>query len=509
MQPGWFTTLRGAGRRVIAFDNRGHGQSAKLYDPADYHTTKMAADARALLAHLGIGRADVMGYSMGARITAFLALESPELTRSIVLGGLGIHLVDGVGLPESIADAMEAPSLADVTDPQGYTFRSFADKTRSDRRALAACIRGSRQEMTREQAGSIRTPALVAIGTRDLVAGSPDKLVALMPNAARAADPGPRSHDRGGRQGLQGRRAGVSRGSIHDAAHRARGCDVHRGIGQHARRRRLWRGGRAGAAAARRRPDPARLEEDRRADRAHGPGGLRGRPARPRRFRMGQGRRLSVRRLRRRRARARRYAGRNGAACARWRSARRLAAWRRCWPTAAGRARCFPRWCWSTSPRASTATASPRSRVSCARSCAKALAPLPRRPTRWPPICRTGHGRARTRGLKKNLRLHPDGRWRWHWDPKFLEGNRRIGAGSDEVERKLVEAARRTTIPALLVRGASSELVGEEHAKDFLKLVPHATLRGRLRRPPYGRRRPQRSVRKRHRGVSVRVEGLA
>jgi pimeloyl-ACP methyl ester carboxylesterase len=77
-------------------------------------------------------------------------------------------------------------------------------------------------------------------------------------------------------------------------------------------------------------------------------------------------------------------------------------------------------------------------------------------------------------GLKKNLRLHPDGRWRWHWDPRFLEGNRRIGPGSGDVERALVEAAERVTIPTLLVRGASSELVGEEHAKDFLKLVPHA-----------------------------------
>jgi pimeloyl-ACP methyl ester carboxylesterase len=77
-------------------------------------------------------------------------------------------------------------------------------------------------------------------------------------------------------------------------------------------------------------------------------------------------------------------------------------------------------------------------------------------------------------GLKKNLRLHPDGRWRWHWDPRFLEGNRRIGPGSGEVERALVEAAQRVTIPTLLVRGASSELVGEEHAKDFLTLVPHA-----------------------------------
>jgi pimeloyl-ACP methyl ester carboxylesterase len=182
-QTSWFTTLKGAGRRVIALDNRGHGQSAKLYDPAEYHTAKMASDVQALMAHLGIGRADVMGYSMGARITAFLALETPELTRSIVLGGLGIHLVEGVGLPESIADAMEAPSLADVTDPQGYTFRAFADKTKSDRRALAACIRGSRQELTREQVASIRIPTLVAIGTRDLVAGSPDRLVALMRNA--------------------------------------------------------------------------------------------------------------------------------------------------------------------------------------------------------------------------------------------------------------------------------------------------------------------------------------
>ena len=86
--------------------------------------------------------------------------------------------------------------------------------------------------------------------------------------------------------------------------------------------------------------------------------------------------------------------------------------------------------------------------------------------------------RPRTRsheGLKKNLRLHPGGRWRWHWDPRFLEGNRRIGVGSEEVERALVAAAKKITIPALLVRGASSELVQEKHAKDFLKLVPHAT----------------------------------
>ena len=77
-------------------------------------------------------------------------------------------------------------------------------------------------------------------------------------------------------------------------------------------------------------------------------------------------------------------------------------------------------------------------------------------------------------GLKKNLRLHPDGRWRWHWDPRFLEGPSPINMQRNVIETELVEAARRIEIPALLVRGASSELVKEAHAQEFLDLVPHA-----------------------------------
>jgi pimeloyl-ACP methyl ester carboxylesterase len=132
VHPGWVATLTRAGRRAIALDNRGHGASSKLYEPAAYHSATMAEDVRALLDHLGLARADVMGYSMGARIAAFLALAHPERVRSIVLGGLGSRLVDGVGLPESIAEALEAPSLAAVTDPQGRVFRAFAEQTRSD-----------------------------------------------------------------------------------------------------------------------------------------------------------------------------------------------------------------------------------------------------------------------------------------------------------------------------------------------------------------------------------------
>ena len=188
--PGWVTTLSRAGRRVIALDDRGHGQSSKLYEPEAYSTSLMAGDVRALLTHLGIPRADVLGYSMGARITAFLAFEHPALVRSAILGGLGIRLVDGVGLPTTIAEALEASTLLDVPDQQGRMFRTFADQTKSDRRALAACIRGSRQTLTREQVANIRVPVLVAVGTKDDVAGSGTELAALIPGAQALDIPG-------------------------------------------------------------------------------------------------------------------------------------------------------------------------------------------------------------------------------------------------------------------------------------------------------------------------------
>jgi pimeloyl-ACP methyl ester carboxylesterase len=190
----WVKTLTGAGYRVIAFDNRGHGQSGKLYDAAAYHSSIMAEDARRLLDHLDIAQADVMGYSMGARITAHLALQHPARVRSALIGGIGIKLVEGIGLPTSIADALEAPSLEAVSDPMGRMFRAFAEQTKSDLKALAACIRGSRQVLSREQVAGIKVPALIAVGTRDEVAGPPHALAALMPNA-RALDIPGRDHN--------------------------------------------------------------------------------------------------------------------------------------------------------------------------------------------------------------------------------------------------------------------------------------------------------------------------
>jgi pimeloyl-ACP methyl ester carboxylesterase len=193
--PTWVSELRKNGRRVIALDNRGHGESAKLYDPAQYSIPIMAGDVVALMDHLDIPSADMMGYSMGGRMTAWLGLNAPERLRSAILGGIGIGMIEGGGPGENVAQALEAPSLDDVTDPVGRTFRAFADQTRSDRLALAACLRGSRDLMTTEEASHIKVPVLIAVGTTDEVAGSAHALGDVIPGSEVLDIPG-RDHMR-------------------------------------------------------------------------------------------------------------------------------------------------------------------------------------------------------------------------------------------------------------------------------------------------------------------------
>ncbi|MBB6466618.1 pimeloyl-ACP methyl ester carboxylesterase [Aminobacter lissarensis] len=182
VSPGWFKTLTEAGYRAIAFDHRGHGGSTKSYNEADYTPSKMAGDAVALLDHLGIERAHVMGYSMGARVSAFMALEAPERLATLVFGGLGIGMVDGVGDWDPIAAALLAEDPAVITQPRAKMFRAFADQTRSDRRALAACISTSRELVTDNDVRRIMQPVLVAVGTKDDIAGSPHELARLLPH---------------------------------------------------------------------------------------------------------------------------------------------------------------------------------------------------------------------------------------------------------------------------------------------------------------------------------------
>ena len=180
---GWVETLVDAGYAPITFDNRGHGDSAKLYDPELYHARDMAEDARLLLDHLGIGTCPVLGYSMGARIAAFLALNHPHRVSASIWGGMGMNLVEGLGNSDEIIGALLTDSVDEIASPTGRQFRLFAERTGADRRALAACMVHSRDPMPAADVHKITAPVLIAIGEADTLAGPAQPLAELLPDA--------------------------------------------------------------------------------------------------------------------------------------------------------------------------------------------------------------------------------------------------------------------------------------------------------------------------------------
>ncbi len=188
--PGWTRLLAANGYQAIAFDNRGHGASEKLYNPDAYTGPIMAEDTRRLLDHLGIERADVLGYSMGARISAFLGLQHPDRVRSAVFGGLGANMVYGIGDPKPIEAALLAEDASLIADPNARAFRIFADLTKSDRRALAACIMASRDRIPGDRIATFQKPVLVAVGTEDTLAGPAQPLADFIPGAKALDIPG-------------------------------------------------------------------------------------------------------------------------------------------------------------------------------------------------------------------------------------------------------------------------------------------------------------------------------
>lgn len=187
---GWYDALAAKGLRGLAFDNRGHGESAKPHEPEKYAREAMARDIFALMDHAGIERAHLLGFSMGSQIALVAALIDGSRIDHLVVSGVGGRIFEPPRDPGGMAKAMEAPSPDAIADPMLKSFRYFADEQKEDRLALAACSRGPRTPLTPEALAAIRRPTLVIAGMRDQLAGPPQGLADAIPGAKAVAVPG-------------------------------------------------------------------------------------------------------------------------------------------------------------------------------------------------------------------------------------------------------------------------------------------------------------------------------
>jgi pimeloyl-ACP methyl ester carboxylesterase len=180
---GWYGAFERKGYRVVAPDLRGHGESAKPHEPEAYARAAMVGDVFALMDHLEIARADLMGYSMGARLALAAALAHPGRIDHLILGGVGGRIFEHSGSAGLLADAMLADDPNSISEPLVRSFRQFADEQGEDRLALAACVRAPGEAITREALIHLNVPTLVVAGSRDALAGRADELAEAIAGA--------------------------------------------------------------------------------------------------------------------------------------------------------------------------------------------------------------------------------------------------------------------------------------------------------------------------------------
>lgn len=180
---GWAAAFERRGQRLVMPDLRGHGESGKPHDPASYGRERMAADVLELMDHLGLGPVDLFGYSMGARIALFIALNHPDRVAQLILGGVGARMFEDRPTDDSMARAMEADDIDTIDEPMLKSFRQFADEQGEDRLALAACSRAGYEPFRPDDLFALSMPVLVVAGARDQLAGDPQVLADAMRGA--------------------------------------------------------------------------------------------------------------------------------------------------------------------------------------------------------------------------------------------------------------------------------------------------------------------------------------
>jgi pimeloyl-ACP methyl ester carboxylesterase len=180
---GWLDLLA-RDHRVVAPDCRGHGHSDKPHDRAAYSGAIMEDDVIRMMDQVGIGKALLMGYSMGARISMGLLVRYPGRFRAVVLGGIGEGIaVNDPTRRNAIVEGLLAADAGVVKSDTAKQFRRFAEANRNDLRALAACMGADRSQIATSLFAQNRVPVLIAVGTKDAIVGSAHGLAESIGNS--------------------------------------------------------------------------------------------------------------------------------------------------------------------------------------------------------------------------------------------------------------------------------------------------------------------------------------
>ena len=180
--------LADAGFEVLMPDLRAHGASAAPHDPATYPLDVLARDLAALVLHLGLSDYDLCGFSLGAR-TSVRGVIGGLAPARLVLGGMGLEGLAGwTGRQDFFLDAIDRFDTVKPGDP-AYFAVQFMKSMKVDRIA-ARLLLGTMTDTAPGDLRAITMPTLVVCGDQDRDNGSPDALVAALPDARLAVIPG-------------------------------------------------------------------------------------------------------------------------------------------------------------------------------------------------------------------------------------------------------------------------------------------------------------------------------
>ena len=185
---GWIDRLTPRALQVIGIDARGHAGSDAALDPSNAGLDALSRDVIALLDHLNIERAAIVGYSIGSTVALHLLHSHPERFRSAALVATGDGLI---GIPPrtfpeilpTLVETLKRTEFPDDLPPEASMYWTFATQVAGNREGVAMMARGDFTPCTPAEVATIQAPVLVISGELDPVLGTAARLADAIPNS--------------------------------------------------------------------------------------------------------------------------------------------------------------------------------------------------------------------------------------------------------------------------------------------------------------------------------------